>query len=316
LTSAAVRVQQWRGVAAITLTSGELEATFVPELNMLGTSLRLGGEEYLALPGGVGAYRAGHTTGLPLLAPWANRLGGFAYRRGRAYVDLKGLPLHTDGNGLPIHGTMSARETWTVGALSARGRRAQLQATFDYDRPDLLAAFPFPHRLEIVVEVDDGSLSVSTTLTSTGRRSVPVSFGYHPFFRLPHGRRSEWRLQLPKRQRVELDERGIPTGHRVEASASTAVIGPRILDDLFELVSGRTLSIEGSGRRLRVWYGQGYRFAQVFTPARKNVICLEPMTAPTNGLVTGECSLVRPGESFTAGFRIRPERSVGAGSDP
>ena len=51
---ASVRVHRWRGVAAVTLTSGELQATFVPEMNLLGASLRLGGEEFLALPGGVG----------------------------------------------------------------------------------------------------------------------------------------------------------------------------------------------------------------------------------------------------------------------
>jgi hypothetical protein len=37
------RVHRWRGVAAVTLTSGELKATFVPEMNLLGASLRLGG---------------------------------------------------------------------------------------------------------------------------------------------------------------------------------------------------------------------------------------------------------------------------------
>jgi hypothetical protein len=78
---ASVRIHRWRGVAAVTLTAGELQATFVPEMNMLGASLRLGGEEFLALPGGVGAYRRVRTTGLPLLAPWANRLSGSATRR-------------------------------------------------------------------------------------------------------------------------------------------------------------------------------------------------------------------------------------------
>jgi aldose 1-epimerase len=97
-------------VAAVTLTSGELQATFVPEMNLLGASLCLGGEEFLALPGGVGAYRRVRTTGLPLLAPWANRLSGRAYRAGRVRVELDGLELYTDPNGLPIHGTMSARE--------------------------------------------------------------------------------------------------------------------------------------------------------------------------------------------------------------
>jgi len=308
LSKAAVHVRTWRGVAAITLSSGELEATFIPELNMLGTSLRLAGEEYLALPGGVDAYRRQHTTGLPLLAPWANRLGAHAYRSGRVRVDLRGLPLHADGNGLPIHGTMSAREAWDVTALSAGGRRARLKAGFNYDRPALLAAFPFPHRLETTVDVDGRSLSIATSVTPTGRRSVPVSFGYHPFLRLPISRRSRWRIRLPKRLHVELDERGIPSGGCSLASATSAPIGSRSFDDLFELVGARTLAIEGSGRRLSVDFGVGYRFAQVFTPPGKNAVCVEPMTAPTNGLVTGGCPVVPPGETFTARFRIRPER--------
>jgi hypothetical protein len=54
---ASVRIQRWRGVAALSLASGELQATFVPEMNLLGASLRHGGDEFLALPGGVGAYR-------------------------------------------------------------------------------------------------------------------------------------------------------------------------------------------------------------------------------------------------------------------
>ena len=106
------------------MTSGELQATFVPEMNLLGASLRLGGEEFLALSGGVGAYRRVRTTGLPPLAPWANRLSGWAYRAGRIRVDLDGLDLYTDPNGLPIHGTMSAREPWDVSAVATGGRVA------------------------------------------------------------------------------------------------------------------------------------------------------------------------------------------------
>jgi aldose 1-epimerase len=307
LTSADVRVYQWRGLAAITLRSGRLEATFVPELNMLGTSLRLGGDEFLVLPGGVGAYKRGHTAGLPLLAPWANRLAARRYRSGRVPVDLGNLLLHTDGNGLPIHGAMSARDAWLVSEVSTRGGRARLRATFDYDRPDLLAAFPFPHRLETLVEVAGRTLTVATSLTATRRRSVPISFGYHPYLRLPHGRRTGWRLHLPTRMRLELDERGIPTRRRTRAPAESEPIGSRVFDDLFELTRGRTISIEGGGRALSVEYGPGYRFAQLFAPPGTGFVCLEPMTAPTNALVTGEHAFASPGETFTARFRIRPD---------
>ena len=52
---------------------------------------------------------AGDVTGLPLLAPWANRLGARRYEVDGVAVDLEGLDLHTDDHGLPIHGTMSAQ---------------------------------------------------------------------------------------------------------------------------------------------------------------------------------------------------------------
>jgi len=307
LTTAFVRVERWRGAAAVTLRAGELEATLVPELNLLGTSLRLGGEEFLALPGGVAGYRRGHTTGLPLLAPWANRLSGLAYRSGRVRVDLSGLTLHTDDSGLPIHGTLSARDAWTIAEVSALRGVARLDASLDYDG-ELLAAFPFRHRLDVTVLLDGRGVLVTTTLRPTGERPVPVSFGYHPYFRLPRGPRSRWRLVLPRRTRLELDPRGIPTGRRTTVTAEAEAIGDRPLDDLFELRGGRTFALELDGRRVSVDFEAGYRFAQVFAPAGKRCVALEPMTAPTNALVQGTCRVVAPGERYTARFRVRPER--------
>jgi aldose 1-epimerase len=305
---ASVQVHRWRGVAAVTLTSGELQATFIPEMNLLGASLRLSGEEFLALPGGVGAYRRIRTTGLPLLAPWANRLSGRGYRAGRVRVDLDGLDLYTDPNGLPIHGTMSAQDTWDVSSVATGGRVARLRAGFEYAGAELLAAFPFPHRLETAIDVDGRLLSVTTTIRPSGDRAVPVSFGYHPYFRLPGGRRSAWRLLLPRRRHVELDERGIPTGRSTQAPAEAEPIGARTFDDLFELTGERRLGIQHGGRRLSVLFGGGYPYAQVYAPPGAGFACLEPMTAPTNALVAGNYPIVRPGQSFTARFSIRPER--------
>ena len=308
---ASARVHQWRGAAAVTLSSRELEATFLPELNMLGVSLRLGGEEFLALPGGVAAYRGQHTTGLPFLAPWANRLSMREYRSRRTRVDLRGLDLHVDGSGLPIHGTMSARDAWDVVELSARGSRAKLRGAYEYRSDAQLAGFPFPHRLETRVEVDGRSLAITTRLTPASRRAVPVSFGFHPYFRLPRGRRAHWQLRLPGRVHLELDERGIPTGSRRRAPAERRPIGARTFDDLFELERGRTLSLEGAGRRLGVHFGAGYTHTQVYAPPGTAYVCLEPMTAPTNALVSGSCPVVAPGETFVAHFLVVPEMLSG-----
>src|SRR5205807_4449225 len=137
--------------------------------------------------------RSGHVTGLPLLAPWANRLSQRRYEVAGVAVDLAGVPLHDDGKGLPIHGTMTGQPGWEIVERTSWS----LQARFDYGgRPDLLAAFPFPHELVLDVELTHESLRVSTTIRPTGRRPVPIAFGWHPYFRLPASRATT-RLRLP-----------------------------------------------------------------------------------------------------------------------
>lgn len=301
------------GEPAVTLAAGELEASFLPGLGLLGTSLRHRGEELLALPGGVEGYRDRHVTGLPLLAPWANRLPGWRYRAAGVEVDLEGLDLATDPAGLPIHGTLTAHRGWRLERLAAEADRAVLAAGFDYGAwPELLAAFPFPHRLTVTAALQGASLAVTTTLAATGQRPVPVAFGWHPYLRLPGAPRAAWRLLLPRRTHLELDDRGLPTGKAADEPAEADPVGERTYDDLYALEDdpeGRRLGLEAAGRRLVVGYGDGYDHAQVFAPPGTEFVCLEPMTAPTAALATGATPLVAPGDSFSARFTIEVEEA-------
>jgi aldose 1-epimerase len=299
------------GEPAATLAAGELEASFLPGLGLLGTSLRHRGEELLALPGGVEGYRDRHVTGLPLLAPWANRLPGWRYRAAGVEVALEGLDLPTDPAGLPIHGTLTAHRGWRLERLAAEADRAVLAAGFDYGAwPELLAAFPFPHRLTVTATLRGASLAVTTTLAATGQRPVPVAFGWHPYLRLPGAPRAAWRLLLPRRTHLELDDRGLPTGRSADEPAEADPVGERTYDDLYALEDdpdGRRLGLEAAGRRLVVGYGDGYDHAQVFAPPGAEFVCLEPMTGPTAALAAGTTPLVAPGDTFAARFTVTVE---------
>ena len=313
MSSPTVRMGMVDGEPAVTLAAGQLEASLLPGLGLLGTSLRHRGEELLALPGGVEGYRDGHVTGLPLLAPWANRLPGWRYRAAGVEVDLDGLDLHTDPGGLPIHGTLTAHRGWRLERLAADADGAMLEADLDYgDWPQLLAAFPFPHRLTVTFALQGASLAVTTTLAATGDRPVPVAFGWHPYLRLPGAPRAAWRLLLPFRTHLELDDRGLPTGKAADEPAEAAPVGERTFDDLYALDADpaqRRLGLEAAGRRLVVGYGDGYDHAQVFAPPGAEFVCLEPMTAPTAALATGASPLVAPGDSFSARFTIGVEEA-------
>jgi len=286
------------------LKAAGTEATFLPDVGMLGTSLRVDGEEVLALPGGLNAYRAGHVTGLPLLAPWANRLGQWRYEVAGVDVDLAGLDLHDDGHGLPIHGTMTAQPGWEVVDRTSSSARVR----FDYGaRADLLRAFPFPHELMIDVVLADAQLRVATTVRPTADRPVPISFGWHPYLAL-RGSRTDTRLRLPESQHLVLDSRGVPTGDTEPQRAGSAPLGDRSLDDGYALRDDRRLVVEDARGSVAVAMGDGYPFAQVYSPADAAFACLEPMTAPTNALVTGAARLVEPGGTFTAEFAITVTR--------
>ena len=174
--TAEVVERRFQGTPALELRSGALRATFVPGVGMTGVSLRRDRREHLALPGGVAALRAGHTGGLPLLAPWANRLASRRYRAAGVDVDLRRLRLHTDDNGSPIHGLLVGWREWEVIGTRARRDVARVTATTIVNAP----AFPFPHLLEVVVEAHDDRLVIDTTLVPTGDRKVPVAFGWHP----------------------------------------------------------------------------------------------------------------------------------------
>jgi aldose 1-epimerase len=292
-------VRRWEDEASVVLTSGDYQAVFLPELGMLGASLKYKGDELFSLRDGLDMYRKGGTVGLPLLAPWANRVSERQFKVAGVDVDLRGLKLRTE-NGLPIHGTMVAARGWEV----ARLEPSRLQARFDYGaREDLLRAFPFPHVLELRATLGADGLRVDLIVTPSARRRVPVAFGWHPYFRVP-GDRRRWRVELPTRRHLELTDRGIPTGHSTQEARERRHLGQSKLDEAYALGRDRSFALEGGGRRVDVRFGPQYPFAQIYALPGKAFVAIEPMTAPTNALVTGECPVVKPGERFIASFTV------------
>ena len=269
---------------------------------MTGVSLRYRGREHLALPGGLDALRAGRTAGLPLLAPWGNRLAARRYRAAGVDVDLRGLRLGTDDNGLPIHGLLVGASGWRVDGHAARGATARLRTSIDVDA----RAFPFPHRIELAITACDGSLAIDTSIVPTARRRVPVAFGWHPYLKVPGTPRSRWHLHLPARTHLGLDSRGIPTGASVTEPRESAPIGRRTFDDLYELGHGHRLAYEGAdGAAIELHCESSYPYAQVWVPKGHTFAALEPMSAPTNALERGTTPLVAPGDRYTARFELR-----------
>ncbi|MEZ0364132.1 aldose 1-epimerase [Mycobacterium sp. pUA109] len=279
---------------------------FVPGAGMIGISLTDAGVELLGQRRGWRAYLSdGKTMGIPILYPWANRLGDTGYTvDGRSVTVTPGSGgVRADPNGLPIHGLLAGYPGWRVSTQSATELRAELDFGAD---PVLLASFPFPHLLSVAVTLAERTLRVRTTVTATTDEAVPLCFGFHPYLQLPETPRAQWRIDTPAMRHLALDGRGLPTGATSEWPRTSELLGDTVFDDGFDQVAEHAVfAVSGGDRRIEVHFEQGYPAAQIFAPAGEQVVCFEPMAAPTDALRRGGYRLAQPGEPATATFSIR-----------
>jgi galactose mutarotase-like enzyme len=291
-------------------SSAPVVAQFVPEVGMIGTSLRDAGAELLGQRRGLEAYISdGKTMGIPILYPWANRLGDNTYTAQDVTVRL--MPgengVRTDPNGLPIHGVLAAYPGWRLTAETADELTAELDFGAD---PQLLASFPYPHVLTVTARLSDRTLTVRTTITATGDRAVPLCFGFHPYLQLPDAPRADWIIETPPLRKLGLDDKGLPTGESQPQPARTEALRDKAFDDAYdEVTEGSVFAVSGGARRIEVHFERGYSAAQIFAPPVEDpaqaIVCFEPMTAPTDALRRGGYRSASPGEPVVTQFSIR-----------
>jgi aldose 1-epimerase len=295
--------------SARTLVAGDLQAVFLPDHGMLGASLRYKGVEILRRVEDLEAAAArGSSAGIPLLYPWANRLAESRYRvLGQEVVLDKSSPLlHFDEHGLPMHGVPWPLLRWLV----TEARQEFITAQLDWFSSDLLALFPFRHRVELVATLRPDGLTLETTVLASSEGPVPVSFGFHPYFGFSELSRANWYLKLSAMRKLVLDGRGIPTGDEERFAGFNDELGESSFDDGFALMDEQTtFAVAGAACKVSVELLAGFRYAQIFAPKDKDYIALEPMTAPANALGNGRgLRFVAPGERFRAAFRIHMDR--------
>jgi aldose 1-epimerase len=285
--------------------SAPIVAQFVPEAGMIGISLTDDGVELLGQRRGLDTYlSAGKTMGIPLLYPWANRLSTNTYHaEGENIVLAADAPgVRTDNNGLPIHGLLAAHPGWRTVTESAN----ELVAEFDFGaHPELLASFPFPHTLEFTTTLADRTLTIRTVVTATADKAVPLCYGLHPYLQLPGQARAEWTVETPALRHLAVDERGLPTGVTSAQPESSQRLGDKAFDDGYDDVAdGAVFAVSGGGRRIEVRFTEGYPAAQIFAPPGEDLICFEPMAAPTDALTRGGYRSAQPGQPAAAQFSI------------
>ena len=239
-------------------------------------------DEFRAKPAGL--------HGIPLLAPWANRLDEQAfYANGKRYPFDMALGNVTGA--IPIHGFMTRTDQWQVVEAKSDGASAWVTSRLDtYKQPAWMKQWPFAHTIDVTYRLQGGTLEVFTKVTNHAIEPMPVSLGWHPYYQLTDSPREEWTVTIPARTRWMLDYRKVPTGVTEPAEkifpGRKGTLKDYNLDDVFgDLVrdaQGRaTVVLKGRQQQLEISQGPNYRSLVIYSPNPLNT-GLGSQIAPPN----------------------------------
>ncbi|MDH3371749.1 MAG: aldose 1-epimerase [Gammaproteobacteria bacterium] len=219
--------------------------------------------------------------GIPLLAPFANRLDETAfYANGRKYnFDMQ---MGNVRDPIPIHGFVTGANAWKVVDARADDSGAWVTSTLEFYRvPEYMQQFPFAHTLTMTYKLSDGALEVRTRIDNLSAEPMPVSIGFHPYFQLTDSVRNDWTLSAPAKTHWILGSTKVPTGETESAQefwgADPRAIAlknyaTRDIDDVFSDLErdaqGRaTFSVHGTRQSVAVTVGPKYKTMLIYTTA-------------------------------------------------
>jgi aldose 1-epimerase len=218
--------------------------------------------------------------GIPLLAPFANRLDETAfYANGKKYnFDME---LGNVRGPIPIHGYLAGAKDWKMVEAKADGNAAWVTNQLDFYRnPQWMQQFPFAHSLTMTYRLQDGVLEVRTRIDNLSVEPMPVAIGFHPYFQLTDSSREDWTLSVAAKTRWLLAQNKIPTGEtepieKFFPEPKAIALKDFDLDDVFgdleRDAQGRAvMSVKGKGQQLDVLLGPNYRSIVLYSPNPAN----------------------------------------------
>jgi aldose 1-epimerase len=263
--------------------------------------------------------------GIPLLAPFADRLDETAfYANGKKYNFNMSLGnVHLDGAGRPIHGFLTLASDWKVIRLEADAKGARVTSRLDVSRrPEWMAQFPFAHVINMTYSLAGGVLEVNTRIENRSAEPMPVSIGYHSFFQITDAQRDEWTAGLGATVEWPVDKDLLPTGQtrpltELIANPSDFALRGRDFDNGFAGLTRNAAGqasfwVKGKQQKIEVLFGPKYLTGEIYTPAKSDFICFEPMAALNNALnlahrgVFKELQMIPADKSWEESFWIRP----------
>ena len=242
------------------------------------------------------------------LIPFPNRI-----ENGRFTFNGKSYQLPINGGKHAMHGLIYDK---TLEFVDAKSDQTQALLTLKYKYDGTLPGYPFKYNAIITYKLlKDRGFACETNITNEDTVPFPIGDGWHPYFKTK-GKVDKLQIKIPSKYRVEVNEL-IPTGKLIPEKYPDAImIGNKNYDTGFVLdekegrnateIYDRELDIN-----LVIWQETGkgkYNYMQIYIPAERKSIAIEPMSCATNAFNNKMGLIVlEPGQSFKASYGVYME---------
>ncbi|HMR49367.1 MAG TPA: aldose 1-epimerase family protein [Arachnia sp.] len=236
------------------------------------------------------------------LIPWPNRIrdGRYRFGGGDYQLPITEVPRHNASHGLGV-GLPWELVSHTDDAITQR-------ATY-YPQ----AGWPFVLTAEITHRLSAEGIAVTVEARNDGPTELPYGYGVHPYFAVPEGVETA-RLRSPFSRRLLVDERMLPTDLVLSEGdydlSEGVTIGGLALDTAFTGASGAwEVELTTAASTITVWADESLPWCQLFIPASRDAVAVEPMTCGPDAFNPGpthdDLLVLRPGDTHRARWGIR-----------
>ena len=274
--------QKQHNTYILTDEDAQSQIEVVPERGGIITRWRINGKEILYLD--EERYADPSKTvrgGVPILFPICGDLPDDTFNyRGKSYQ----LVQHGFGRRIP----------WKVVETST-DNCASITLSIE-SNPETLKVYPFEFAITYTYELRGNSLKIWQTYTNKSEVEMPFSAGFHPYF------------QVGDKQQLEVEIPGSEYADNVSKAAAVSFSGnfdyqEDEIDAAFTSITANSTSFSDRDNRRKVTlrYSDLFSTLVFWTVKGKDFICVEPWSAPRNGINTGEqITILEPGASCKA----------------
>ena len=190
---------------------------------------------------------------------------------------------------MEIHG-FGHTSVWNVISETEDTLRIELIANEDTKK-----VYPFEFRVELMFSIADGRLTIHQIYENTGEKVMPYAFGFHPYFAV-----NPKTAEVKVNAKAELDmQTGQPKSFD---NRMVKLVFPEGAPEsgAFFVQAEREAVIYDAEKEIYMEFDDCFNRLVLWAVTGKEFLCVEPINSSPNGLVTGDCYTLSPGEKKEA----------------